>query len=611
MTDTTPQPLITDPSVVATSGDIDPAAPLVGIQHNYDYIIVGGGTAGCVLAYRLSEDPNVTVLVVESGGNNEDQLFSKIPTLFSKMFKSDADWAYYTEPQEALDNRKLFWPRGKLLGGSSSMNAMMFTEGAPSDYEQWVRLGAKGWGYSDIKPYLRKVEGHVPHTQHPNPFQEYRGDNGLVKTGFSHCAPVVRDYLKASAKNGVEYNPDLNTGTNALGGTEIMSFIDDKGHRSSAATAFLNAETLARPNLRVLINATVTRVLFTSGTKPRAAGIEIATGPADAARYRAAANKEVILCAGAIGTPQLLLLSGIGPREQLEKLGIKVVIDQKWVGENLSDHPSTGSISFRAKPGTTLDYLNEPDGAGPALQEWLEKGTGVLTSNVAETAIFIRSTDTKRHPFSSKANELNVVKDATSGPDAPDVEMIGAGIAFLEHGFQTGPAGSNFFTIFPILLRPSSVGYLKLRSANPWDKPYIDPKCYSHPNDMAVMVRAIRLALRIARSEPLADKLDLKPHSTDKQDVFWPGDADPDVITDSEIAAFIRRNAETNYHPVGTAKIGASASEGVVDPKLCVYGVEGLRVMDASVFPNQMSGHPTSIILAMAYRAADIIQGKI
>ncbi|KAF8580208.1 GMC oxidoreductase [Ramaria rubella] len=599
MADTTPNRLITDPVVVATPGEVDPASPLNGIQHNYDYIIVGGGTAGCVIANRLSEDQNVSVLVVESGGNHEDQLFAKVPILFGKLFKTDADWEYYTEPQTALNNRKLYWPRGKLLGGSSSMNAMMFTEGAPSDYDEWERLGAKGWGFNDIKPYLRKIEGHVLHNDHPETTHKNRGDKGLVQTGYSHCGDIAKAYLKACAKNGIDYVPDINTGVTSLGGTETMSFIDSKGHRSSSATAFLGAETLARPNLHVLVQSTVTRVLFTSDAKPRAAGVEIGRSPSDPARFRAGAKKEVIICAGAINTPQILLLSGVGPREQLEKLGIK--------------HPSTGSVSFRAKLGSTLDYLNEPDGAGPALQEWMEKGTGPLTSNVAETTTFFRTTDTKRpvfrHPFGTKAHGLNEVKDTTSGPGAPDAEMIGAGIAFLKCGFETAPPGTNIFTIFPILLRPSSVGTLKLRSSSPWDKPIIDPKVFSHPNDMATMVRAVRLALRIGRSEPLVSQLELKPHSTNKEDVFWPGDADPDIITDAEIEAFIRRNAETNFHPVGTAKIGSSANEGVVDPELRVHGAEGLRVMDASVFPTQMSGHPACIIYAMAYRAADLIKG--
>ncbi|KZT30177.1 GMC oxidoreductase [Neolentinus lepideus HHB14362 ss-1] len=583
------------------------------IKQTFDYVVVGGGTAGCVVANRLSEDPNVRVLLIEAGGRHDTQLFARIPVAFSKLFKTSADWAYDTVSQPCLNSRKLFWPRGKILGGCSSINVMMFQHCSPSDLDEWEKNGAKGWGYQSIYPYFMKAEKFTPNFLFPETKLEERGDKGLLKTSYSHLSSICKGFIGAAQQVGLKYNPDINTPRGSLGVTKFMTSIDSKGKRSSTATAYLAKNVLARKNLTVLIDTTTTRVLISSesGGRPRATGVEVAKN-ASSPRLQIVATKEVIISAGAINTPQLLNLSGIGARVELEKLGIEVLRDLPAVGQNLTDHLATGAITFRAKKGFSLDYLTHPIKSLPALLQWFISGTGPATSNLIEVAAFLRTNDKTlptRSALTSDGPDEELI-DNSSGPNAPDVELLSGPVAFLSHGFRTAPPGTQCYSIVPSLLRPLSSGRLYLTSSSPFSPPEIDPNYLSHPNDIKVLTRGVRLALHIARSPALQPFLHLPPHSENHSDLFYPGDADPEKISDEEIQTWIRGNAETTYHPTGTARMGDYGDDNgsVVDPELRVHGVEGLRVVDASVFPQSPSGHPAAIVVAIAEKAADMIK---
>ncbi|KDQ58075.1 aryl-alcohol oxidase [Jaapia argillacea MUCL 33604] len=578
----------------------------------YDYIIVGGGTAGCVLANRLSVDPSVNVLVVEAGGSHEQETFSKIPVAFSKLFKTRADWAYDTIPQPGLNERELFWPRGKLLGGCSSMNAMMYHHCSPTDFDEWESKGAKGWNYNDLLPYFRKAENFTPKLRSSEVKPEDRGSGGLWQTSHSYITPINEKFIDAAKDIGIPYNPDINTRKGSLGVTKFMTFIDPKGQRSSAATSYLSKDVLGRKNLTVLVGTMTTKVLFSSDEIPRTVGIEVAK-TASSPRYKLQCRREVILSAGAVNTPQILLLSGLGPKEELEKMDVPVVKDLPHVGKNLRDHLA-GGVILRSKPGTTLDYLADPIKSLPAIFQWFIFGTGPATTNVGEAAAFVRSNDATLPLTSQRADDFTAgdkLVDTTSGPNSPDIEIIGAPMAFLDHGFGTLPPQASCFTMAPILLRPLSVGQVTLASSSPFDKVLIDPNYLSHPNDAKILTRAVRLILHIARAASLQPELSLPPvsqsSSLDKMDLFYPGDVDPDMISDIDIVEWIKRNVETLYHPMGTARMSPDEKSGVVDVDLKVWGVTGLRVVDASIFPTAVSGHPCAPVIAVAEKAADII----
>ncbi|KAG8706912.1 hypothetical protein FRC08_000801 [Ceratobasidium sp. 394] len=590
-----------NPALVATpvgKGKSQANSPVtseeIATWKSYDYVIVGGGTAGCVLAHRLSEDKNVTVLLIEAGKDSLDQLFSRIPLTFAKLFKTEADWAYTTQPQAALNNRSLFWPRGKMLGGCSSINAMMYTHCAPSDYDEW---NIDGWRYDDLKQYFRKAENFTPHVAHPLVDKTHRGDGGDWQTGYSYITDMVKLWVESCKEIGIPYNPDINTPASALGVSEVISFIDSKGERSSTSTSYLPSKVISRPNLDVLINTRTTRILF--DTSHRAVGVEIAQS-ATGERFRVGASKEVILSAGAIGTPQILMASGLGPKEELENAGVAVVKDMPHVGRNMFDH-LLGCVIFRATE--SLDYLGTPTGSLFPLVRWMTTGKGPLTSNIAEACAFFRSDDEKLFGPNRPAAE-----DTTSGKNAPDMELICASLAFAEHGFRKLVPGEKAFTIATTLLRPQSTGQITIKSGDVWENAVIEPNYLATPHDMKIMVQGVRTALRVAHTKPLASKLVFKPENKDTGSIFFMGDADPETVTDEEIEDWLRRETETLYHPVGTARMGASVEDSVVDSSLRVHGIRGLRVVDASIFPTQLSGHPCAGVVATAEKAADLIK---
>ncbi|KAL5366566.1 hypothetical protein BJX96DRAFT_182777 [Aspergillus floccosus] len=541
----------------------------------YDYVIVGAGAAGCVLASKLSEDKSISVLILEAGGDNTQVFETKVPLLFSKLFHTQHDWDYYTVEQPGLASRRLYWPRGRIIGGSSSMNAMIYHHCSKSDFDEWASdYGCSGWSYDDLAPYFRSMERFTANLDHPVD-TKHRGSSGKWKTGYSSLTKIVEDgFLPACQDAKITAVVDVNTPRGTLGSTRFQTFIDPNGQRSSLATAFLSPDVLQRPNLYVACYAHVTKVLFDRLTskEPTAIGVEFQTQRGGQG-FQVHARREVILCGGAVNTPQTLLLSGIGAADTLKNHGISIVQENDAVGRNLKDHLCTSPILAKAKPGTTLDYLNNNLKALPALARWMLTGGGPLAN----------------------------------------LELIGAPIAFIHHGEEKGIDNSNVFTLIPIGLRPQSHGTVTLQSRDVFDAPIIDPNYLSDDgdNDRNVLLVGIRVCLRIIKSAAFKKFFEPVPVNDDPNSYWWPfSSSNIDNITDEQLIRFMNEKAFTLYHPVGSARMGPSPSTSVVDPECRVHCVKNLRVMDASVFPEQISGHPTAPIAAMAAKLSDMIKER-
>ena len=520
----------------------------------YDYVIVGAGSAGCVVANRLTEDPNVSVLLLEAGGSDKKQEV-QVPAAFSKLFKTPLDWNYETEPQPHLKDRKLFWPRGKMLGGSSSMNAMMYVRGNRHDYDEWGESGNPGWAFADVLPYFKKAE------HYERGGTDYVGGAGPLNVAEQRSAnPITRACLEAAVESGLARTDDFNGRTQEGVGLALLT--QKNGARYSTATAYLRPA-LKRPNLTVHTEAQATKVL-TDGK--RAVGVSYLRGGVPVEER---VRREVILCGGAINSPQLLLLSGIGPAAHLKALGIEVVADLPGVGQNLQDHLATG-VQFHSKQPVSLASAEKLTNVA----NYLLFKKGPLTSNVAEGVAFYKSKP-----------ELMV----------PDVELLFAPSFFLEHGFANPPG--HGFTIGVVLLHPESKGSISLRTANPTDAPAIQPNYLASENDVQVLIEGLRRARTIAQAKAL---------DAYRGEEFLPGAA---VQSDADLAEFLRERSETLYHPVGTCKMGEDP-QAVVDPDLRVRGVEGLRVVDASVMPTIISGHTNAPSIMIAEKAADLIKGQ-
>jgi choline dehydrogenase len=500
-----------------------------------DYVIVGAGSAGCVLAARLTEDRRTRALLLEAGGPDKGIGF-KAPAAFSKLFKTESDWSFSTEAQAALGGRHLYWPRGKTLGGSSSINAMIYIRGHRADYDAW----GPGWTYDEVLPYFRKSE------RYHGGGGKFHGENGpLHVEKLRYRSALDEAFVDAAVEVGFTRNDDFNG--LAQEGVGFYDVTQSRGRRDSTATAFLRPA-LGRPGLSVVTRAHATRIVVEKG---RAVGVEYT---ADGELRVARAAREVILAAGAIGSPHLMLLSGIGPADALTKAGVAVVADLPGVGRELSDHLAI-PVAFRSARG--LDKLGSP----LDLARWLALGSGPLSSNIAECGGFVRLRD-----------------------ERPDLQFHVAPLFFLDHGF-TKPEGLGF-TIGPTILRPRSRGSIELASRNPFTAPRIDPRYASDPADLELLVEGVKLALRISRARALAPLLD---------GPYLPKD-------EGDLAAHVRANVQTLYHPVGTCAMGS-----VVDASLRVRGVDGLRVIDASVMPRIVSGNTNAPTIMIAERGADLL----
>lgn len=519
----------------------------------YDYIIVGAGSAGCVLANRLSEDSKVKVLLLEAGGP-DNRKECHIPVAFSKLFKTACDWTYYTEPEARLGNRNLYWPRGKMLGGSSSMNAMIYIRGHRSDYDGWCDLGNAGWGYQDVLPYFKKSE------KQQNGGSEYHGDSGpLVVSNLRSPNPLSQAFIEAAEQCGFPRNSDFNAESQEGFGFYQVTQCD--GKRCSAADAFLKPA-MSRRNLKIKTGVQVFDIIF---ERKRAIAVSLQQ---DNGSVQEHAEREIILCAGAIGSPQLLMLAGIGPVERLRNLGIPVLLDLPGVGANLQDHPAV-PIAYQCTQPISL--LNAETLSG--LARYMVFKDGMLTSNVAEAGGFIRSRD-----------------DST----APDLQFhFGPGY-YVDHGFQESK--HHAFTLGPTVIRPRSRGRISLRSSNPLDSPLIEPNYFSDPRDLDVMLAGVRLARTIASAAAFGKY---------RGPEMLPG---PDAKDANSLRRHIEKYAATLYHPVGTCKMG-NDSMAVVDSELRVRDLEGLRVVDASVMPLITAGNTNAPTIMIAEKAADLIRG--
>ena len=517
---------------------------------NADYVIVGAGAAGCALAARLSEDPAVSVTLIEAGGKGRHPNIA-IPAAFAKQFKTKLDWDFSTEPEPHCDNRSLYLPRGKGLGGSSNMNAMLYVRGRPLDYDIWERdYGAAGWGWSDVFPYFLKAEDNQRGQS------EFHGTGGPVRVEDERSPrPLTARALAEIENAGVPRIDDYN-GPEQDGVAPVQVF-QKNGRRWSMADAYLRP-VMKRPNLTVLTKQQVTG-LELSGT--RATGVKVAAGEV------VRAEREVILSAGAFGSPQLLLLSGIGPADHLRDVGIAVLHDLPGVGANLQDHPYCTPVWESTAP-ESLFGADKPK----HLLEWVLRRSGPLTSSVAEAFAFVRS---------------------KSGLPAPDLQFHFAPAYFVDHGNEE--FNGHAYTMGPVLVAPRSRGWLRLRSADPTAKPRILTNSLAEPEDIAAMVAGVKLAREWATTAPLADVTAQE---------FYPGAG---VVTDEDIEAWVRSHVELLYHPVGTCRMGAT-DDAVVDPELKVRGIDGLRVCDASVFPLIPGGNTAAPTVMVAEKAADLIR---
>ncbi len=522
----------------------------------YDYVIVGGGSAGCVLANRLSEDPGTRVLVLEAGGRDRSPNI-KIPAAFGKQFHTRLDWDYWTEPEPHLDGRSLYIPRGRSLGGSSSMNAMLYVRGRPIDYAGWEAQGAPGWGWDDVLPAFIRAETNSRGAS------EWHGASGPLRvTDPRSPRPIDRRIIEASVAAGIPYTPDYNGPEQD--GVSLFQVLQSGGRRFSSADAYLRP-VMHRPNLEV---RTGTEVLGLELLGDRVTGVRVGRGRRG--EEVVAAEREVLLCAGAVGSPQILQLSGVGAPEELRAVGIDPRHDLPGVGGNLQDHPVAAAL-FAVSDTDTLYTAEQPR----FLAEWLLRGSGPLTSTVAEVCAFVRT---------------------RPGLAAADIQFHIAPAFFEAHGAETYDGHAVAFG--PTLLGPRARGRIWLRSADPRDKPRILTNSLSEPEDVASLLAGMRLARRIAETEPLAAVVtrELKPG--------------PAIVDDEEMIADLRARTELLYHPCGTCRMSETEPEAVVDGRLRVHGLSGIRVVDASVMPTVPGGNTHAPTVMIAERASDLIRER-
>ncbi|HWG07428.1 MAG TPA: GMC family oxidoreductase N-terminal domain-containing protein [Solirubrobacteraceae bacterium] len=523
----------------------------------YDYVIVGAGSAGCALAGRLSEDPDVRVLLLEAGGRDRSPKI-KIPAAFANQFHTKLDWDYATEPEPQVDGRSLYIPRGKSLGGSSSMNAMLYVRGRPLDYDSWEAQGAPGWGFRDVLPYFLKSEDNVRGAS------EFHGAGGPLRVSEQRSPRAMdRRLLAASVAAGIPQIADYNGPEQD--GVSMFQVTQRNGQRFSAADAFLRPA-LKRPNLEVRTGTTVLGVELEGA---RAVGVRLRKGRRGEELVRA--EREVLLSAGAINSPQLLLLSGIGPAEELRAAGVEVRHDLPGVGRNLQDHPFV-TLIWEVSDQTTLYGADRPG----QLAEWLLRRSGKLSSTVAEVVAFVRT---------------------RGGLPAADIQFHMGAAYYEDHGAEE--YDGHCAVIAPVLISPKARGRVWLRSADPTAKPRILTNSLSEPDDLESLLAGMALARTIAAQAPLAETIltELKPG--------------PDVIDRAELEADLRRRLMLIYHPVGTARMSDTHPEAVVDSQLRVHGLEGLRVIDASVMPLIPGGNTNAPTIMIAERGADLIRGRL
>lgn len=528
----------------------------------FDFVIVGAGSAGCVLANRLSADPAVRVCLIEAG-KKDTALMVRMPAGVGSLIKeaNDHNWGFHTEPQAHMDGRRLYWPRGKGWGGSSSINGMVYIRGHAGDYDQWGQMGLKGWSYADVLPYFKRAESYE---RGANDF--HGGDGPLSVSESPMREPVYKAFIEAGRQAGYPVTEDFN-GAQQEGFGPYQRTIH-KGERWSASFAYLRPIEGRRPNLKVISTGLVTRVLIEGG---RAVGVEIVEAKGQiASTVRASA--EVILCAGAVQSPQLLQLSGVGDPDALKKLGIEVKAASPNVGKNLQDHLDV----------TVIHKMNQPISAYS-----MQKGMKKLF-------VGLRYLATQTGPGSDNFLQAGAFLKSRTGLEMPDIQLHLVNAIMMNHGNHQPT--EDGYTVHACQLRPESRGSVALKSVDPFDHPAIDPNYLGAEEDR----RAMREAVKMVRD--VCKQASLQAYNAGE---IMPGAS---VASDAEIDAFIRAKGETIYHPVGTVSMGVNATSPV-DGDLKVRGVDGLRVVDASVMPTLIGGNTNAPTIMVAEKAADLIRG--
>ncbi|WP_298822414.1 GMC family oxidoreductase N-terminal domain-containing protein [uncultured Roseibium sp.] len=523
------------------------------MENGYDFIIIGGGSAGSVVAARLTEDPNIQVLLLEAGGRDRHP-FYHLPAGFAKMTKGIGSWGWHTVPQKHMNNRVFRYTQAKVIGGGSAINAQIYTRGNARDYDEWRQLGCEGWGFDDVLPYYRKAEDN---DTYDNRYHGKGGPLGVSKP----CAPlpICEAYFEAAAKLGIPKNEDVTGETQD--GVAYYQLTQKNARRSSAAMAYL-APNLDRSNLHVRTSANVRRIVVEGG---RATGVELVDGT------RLSAGTEVILSSGSIGSPRLLQLSGIGPAAELRDLGIDVVLDRPSVGTNLQDHLDLYCICEVSGPHT-YDRFAKPHLSVLAGLQYIFTRRGPVSSSLFETGGFWYADPEAR---------------------SPDLQFhLGLGTG-IESGVAAMPDGG--VTLNSCYLRPRSRGTVRLRSSDPSVEPLIDPNYLQDPQDREMSIRGLKLTQEILAQDPL------KPFIKAER---LPG---PDIKSDEAYFHFICEHSKTSHHPAGTCRMGID-DQAVVDPRLRFNGIENLRVVDASIMPNVISSNTNAAAIMIGEKASDMIR---
>lgn len=526
----------------------------------YDYIIIGAGSAGCVLAHRLTEDPDCRVLLLEAGPRDWHP-FIHMPAGLAKLVGlKGMNWNYDTAPEPHLDGRRLWWPRGKVLGGSSSINAMCYVRGVPADYDEWDAEGASGWNWSNVLPYFKRSEGNTRGGD-----ALHGGDGPLGVSDPRYVNPLSQAFVEAGVQAGYARNADFNGPSQP--GFGLYQVTQKDGARCSAASAYL-VPARARPNLHMRTGTLVRRILLDGA---RAVGVAFAHRGRE---HQAHASAEVLLCGGAINSPQLLMLSGIGPGDHLREHGIDVRVDLPGVGGNLQDHLDICTLQ-RCTQRITYDRASE---LATAFNYFLRGRRGPGTSNIAEAGAFVRS--------------------PLAPDERADIQLHFVPAMLDDHGRNRLPGDG--YTVHACFLRPRSRGRIRLQDANPRTHARIEANYLSDEGgfDLKMMLECARLS-RTLFAQPAFDAYRGAPLHPSRDD-----------LSDAELAAFIRAKAETVYHPIGTCRMGGDPL-AVVDATLRVRGVDGLRVVDASVMPRLVGGNTNAPTMMIAERCADLIRGTV
>lgn len=545
--------------------------------NSYDYVIAGGGSAGCTLAARLAEDPSVSVCLIEAGGRGRD-LFIRMPAGNGFVFGNPKlDWGYTSLPQKALGGRRIYYPRGKSLGGTSIMNGMIYMRGVPEDYDGWQRSGLQGWGFADLMPYFRRSESALVRGD------PWHGVKGPLKTEpSSNFGTLEHAFIDAAVSAGHKYLEDFN-GPERAGVGRTDSTVH-RGIRQSSAIAYLGQPP---ENLTILTDRHVHRVVF-DGT--RAAGIKILGGE------QVSAEREVILCLGAFATPQTLMLSGIGPADHLSKHGIATLVDLPGVGQHLSDHVDVSMQYGSDRMDLSLARHQRLDKAALLMANWLFARKGPGAGAFFSAVLFHAFEDPALPELEVFMTPMVIDENLTSGDAeaAPLLQRLGRKL--LVRGRKVAQPGVQ---IDINLERPKSTGTLQLASDDPLDHPLIDPNFFDDQEDLHTLQRGVKVMREVMKQPQIAQYVN-------GQLGAW-----SNATTDAEIIEAIRATAYTGHHPCSTVRMGSgSTGSHVLDAQLTVRGVDGLRVCDASAMPTQITGNLNATVIAMAEKAADMIIGR-